>query len=780
MIFKNIVLKIPFFLIFFILPSLSFGQENLTSWEDLEIEKLQNQIKELQLKVYELELKKKGKAINSLERKKVGVVLSGGGAKGFAHIGVLRELEKNGVNIDYIAGTSMGAVIATLYSIGYSPDEIEKLVYTLDIEGIINGKQDRTELPLEQKLGISSQLFSVKYDNKLNFSLPKGLNNSTITYLKLKNLLWDVEGIKNFDNLPIPLRIIATDLDTGTGVAFKDGDLALALTASVSIPTLMTPARIGNKQYVDGMIARNFPVQDVIEMGADIIIGSDVGIELSKNREHDIISIFNQLLAFYSASSTPEQKKLATFVITPEVGDFSPVDFSEVEKLVTAGEKATAKTINEILGTVPKNSDSTNRDSQISFSKKKERNFFFKEVFFSNPLLLSENNRELILESFSEFQDTHLSKVQIEEIFRKLNSLDIVENIYYTLDFSRGEIILDIGVNPSNTLIVGGNYRSDYGTTFSLSTNILKSGKKGSLTNLGVKFGDYVGVELSNLYYYGITNKIGFFSSIAYDESPLFLYNKNEKKAKYIVENSNIKFGVSSQLKNRAFIAYGLSINSSRMDLDTGSGMFEDFQYKKQFGDAFFNINYDTLDNSYFPRKGSKGNLTYTWGGTFLDDADEINYNGLLYNFNHYLPLNKKLTFLSGISGGFISGDSLLLDKFVKVGGIRDNIRRSEFSFAGYHYQSKLTEHALIGKLGFRYEIRPKFFFRGEYDIGTFKESDIEKNEEQDRLWKSFAHGVQVGFSYDSPIGPVSVFLSTASESAKHMLVQFNIGYYLD
>ncbi|MGL4252675.1 MAG: patatin-like phospholipase family protein [Fusobacteriaceae bacterium] len=778
--FKYKFLKLRFFFMFFILTVLIMGEGSLSFPEDLEIKNIQNQIKELQLRVYELQLKKKEKFLNTLSKKKVGVVLSGGGAKGFAHIGVLRELEKNGIKIDYIAGTSMGAIIATLYSVGYSPDEIEKLVYTLDIEGIINAKQDRNELPLEQKLGISSQLFSVKYDNKLNFSLPKGLNNSTITYLKLKNLLWRVEGIKDFDKLPIPLRIIATDLDTGNGIAFREGDLALALTASVAIPTLMTPARIGEKQYVDGMIARNFPVQDMVDMGADIIIGSDVGIELSKNKEHNIVSIFNQLLAFYSANSTPDQKKMATFIITPNVSDFSPVDFTEVEKLVTAGEVATDKIIPDILAITPKNSNFTGRDSTVFFSEKKEKKFFFKKIIFKNPEFLSENNRELLLESFSEFRNSYLTKRELEETFRKLNSLDIVENIYYTLNFSTGEILLDIGVSPSNTLIIGGNYRSDYGTTFSLSTNILKSGKKGSLTNLGIKFGDYVGVELSNLYYYGITNKVGFFSSIAYDESPLLLYNKNEKRAKYIVENSNIKLGLSSQLKNRAFIAYGISGNATRMDLDTGSGLFEKFQYKKQFGDAFFNINYDTLDNHYFPHKGSKGNLSYTWGGTFLDDADEINYNALLYNFDQHYPLNEKSTVFFGLNGGFIDGESILLDRFIKVGGIRDNIKRSEFSFAGYHYQSKLTEHALIGKLGFQYELRPKFFLQGEYNIGTFKESHLESEEDKDRLWKSFVHGAQLGFSYDSPIGPLSVFLSTASQSAKDMLIQFNIGYYLD
>lgn len=768
-----------FFSFFINLFSYAFSTENISTPEDIEIEKIQETIRTLQLKVYELELRKKQKALANIEHKKVGVVLSGGGAKGFAHIGVLRELEKNGIKIDYITGTSMGAVIATLYSIGYTPDEIEKLIFTIDIPGIMNAKPDRTTLPLEQKLGVASQLFSIKYDENLNFSLPKGLNNSNVTYLKLKNLLWKAEGIRDFDKLPIPLRIVATDLDTGKGVAFKEGDLAQVLTASVAIPTLMTPARIGDKLYVDGMIARNFPVQDIVDMGADIIIGSDVGIELTENRDHNIVSIFNQLLAFYSTNSTPQQKKLATFVITPDIRNFSPVDFNEADKIIHAGEVATKDMIDEILTITPADLDGS---FVVEYFPQGSKNpeFLFKKLAFTNEEEIPFEIRELLKETFKEYENRKLTKEDIELIFTKLNSLDFIENIYYLLDFEEGMISVDIGENPSNSLIVGANYRSDYGTTFNLSTNILKSGKSGSLTNLSLKFGDYLGAELSNLYYYGITNKIGFFSSMAYDESPLFLYNNNSKKAKYIVENANIKLGVSSQLMNRVFLAYGLAVNTTKLDLDIGSSIFEGLQYNKQFGDAFFNINYDTIDNQYFPTSGTKGTFTYTWGGTFLNDASEINYHGFLYELNKYYRTTKKLSLSASLAGGFIQGDSILIDKYIKVGGNRNNIKRSEFSFAGYHYQSKLTEHAMIGKLGLQYIIRPNLYFNAQYNIGTFKENEVAVDHDRNDIWKTYDHGFQLGLSYDSFFGPLSLYLSTADKSAKDLLIQFNLGYYLD
>lgn len=757
----------------------TFSNEISILQEDLEIERIYNQIKVLQLRVYELELKKKEKALANIESKKIGLVLSGGGAKGFAHIGVLRELEKNGIKVDFIGGTSMGAVIATLYSIGYTPDQIEELIQTMDIPGIMNAKPDRTTLPLEQKLGISSQLFSVKYDEKMNFSLPKGLNNSNVTYLKLKNLLWRAEGIRDFDKLPIPLRIVATDLDTGKGVAFKEGDLAQVLTASVAIPTLMTPARIGDKLYVDGMIARNFPVQDIVDMGADIIIGSDVGIELTEQKDHNILSIFNQLLAFYSANTTPQQKKLATFVITPQVSQFSSLDFKDADKIITAGEVATKDMIDEILSITPKNLEGSFVGEYFPRGSK-DPEFLFKNLSFSSEKEVPFEIRELLQETFKEHENRKLTKENIELIFTKLNSLDFIENIYYLLDFETGEIAVDIGENPSNTLIVGANYRSDYGTTFNLSTNILKSGKRGSLTNVSFKFGDYLGLELSNLYYYGITNKIGFFSSIAYDESPLILYSNNSKKAKSIIENANIKLGVSSQLKNRLFLAYGLAVNTSKLNLDTGSSAFEPLQYDKQFGDAFFNLSYDTINNQYFPTDGAKGVFNYTWGGTFLNDASEINYHGFLYELNGYHPISKNLSFSGGMAGGFIQGDSILIDKYIKVGGTRNNIKRGEFSFSGYHYQGLLTEHAVIGRLGLQYKIRPNLYLNAQYNLGTFKMNNLSILEGEQDIWEHFIQGIQIGLAYDSFFGPLSVNISTAEKTSDSFLLQFNLGYYLD
>ncbi|MGL5125322.1 MAG: patatin-like phospholipase family protein, partial [Fusobacteriaceae bacterium] len=287
--------------------------------EDREILKLKKEIETIELKIEKLQNKKEKNKLLNGKRKKIGLVLSGGGAKGFAHIGVLKALEKNGIEIDYITGTSMGAIIATLYSIGYTPDEIEELSYNLDLKEILSGENDRSKAPLETRLKKNKSIATLRYDKSLNFSLPKGLTDNNASYLKLKELLKGYDSEQDFDKLPIPLRIIATDLNTGEGVAFKSGDLARVLNASIAIPTLTDPVRIGETPYIDGMIARNFPVEDILDMGAEVIIGSDVTAVLKEEDKYDIVTVFNKLLGIYSSKGNKEQREMATFVIAPEL-----------------------------------------------------------------------------------------------------------------------------------------------------------------------------------------------------------------------------------------------------------------------------------------------------------------------------------------------------------------------------------------------------------------------------------------------------------------------------
>ncbi|MGL5056351.1 MAG: patatin-like phospholipase family protein [Fusobacteriaceae bacterium] len=747
--------------------------------EDREILKLKKEIETIELKIEKLQNKKEKNKLLNGKRKKIGLVLSGGGAKGFAHIGVLKALEKNGIEIDYITGTSMGAIIATLYSIGYTPDEIEELSYNLDLKEILSGENDRSKAPLETRLKKNKSIATLRYDKSLNFSLPKGLTDNNASYLKLKELLKGYDSEQDFDKLPIPLRIIATDLNTGEGVAFKSGDLARVLNASIAIPTLTDPVRIGETPYIDGMIARNFPVEDILDMGAEVIIGSDVTAVLKEEDKYDIVTVFNKLLGIYSSKGNKEQREMATFVIAPELNEVSSTDFSQIKKIISAGENATLEQIEKIKSVnIIKKVSEKDKQKKLKIKNANLEKISIEQIQFKNENL-SVELRETIKELFKDYKNKELIKEDFDKFFQRINNLDYIEKVYYTFSENRKFLILDIDEKPANTLGMGVNYRSDYGTIFNVNTNILKFGKTGSLTNAGLNFGDYFGAEISNFSYYGLSNKIGIISALSYNEHPFILYQKGKKLAKYTEKELSLKFGISSQIRDQILLVYGLNIHKTELELETGSKNMERYNDKTIFGDGFFKLAYDNLNDSMFPTKGGKLDLHYIWGGAVFSYEKPVNFYGPIYSGKQNFYLTEKISMFSEVSGGAISGDSVPLNKYIKLGGFYNNLKKTELAFSGYHFQEKMTSGAIIFQTGIQYKILDNFYFTGKYNLGSFSEKGIDESSINRQLWKDFVNGYEFSLGYKTIFGPINLSISK-NDDMKEWLYQLNIGYYLE
>ena len=227
-------------------------------------------------------------------RKKVGVVLSGGGAKGFAHIGVLKVLEEAGIPIDYIAGTSMGAVVGGLYAVGYSADMIDSLIQIQDWNSLMRDVVSREHIPASQRNNHNRYVASLPYefpfgDKSVGVTLPPGVFTGQNIYNLFLNTTIGYQGNINFDDLPIPFGCISADVRTGKEVVMRNGDLAEAIRASMAIPGMFTPVEKDDLLLIDGGLVNNYPVDLVRSMGADIVIGSifpidDEVIEKSKGK----------------------------------------------------------------------------------------------------------------------------------------------------------------------------------------------------------------------------------------------------------------------------------------------------------------------------------------------------------------------------------------------------------------------------------------------------------------------------------------------------------------
>jgi len=289
-----------------------------------------------------------GQEESILLRPKIGVVLSGGGAKGMAHIGVLRALERAGIRPDYIAGTSMGAVIGGLYSIGYSADSLQKIVESVNWEQVLSNKIPLNYIAYEEKYYYDRYLVNFPIE-KFKILLPNGLIEGQMLSELLSDYTWSASKYQSFDEFPIPFRCIATDVSTGKAYVFKDGPLAKAMRASMAIPTAFTSVDVDTTLFVDGGIVNNFPVELVKEMGADIIIGVNVSSTGFDHAEeiNNIPGILMQMAMISSLEKLPAQIDSCTIYIHPELGDYNTASFSSYKEILQIGDEAGNKFLPE-------------------------------------------------------------------------------------------------------------------------------------------------------------------------------------------------------------------------------------------------------------------------------------------------------------------------------------------------------------------------------------------------------------------------------------------------
>lgn len=280
-------------------------------------------------------------------RPTIGLALSGGGARGAAHVGVLRVIERMGIPVDYVAGTSMGAVVGGLYAMGMSPDEIEATIEEIDWTAIFQDEPPRQDRRIQRKLDDNDFLFSARpgvNEEKREVNLVPALIQGHRLDLALRRYTLPARSIHDFDDLKIPFRAVATDAVTGDAVILGSGDLATSIRASMAVPAAFAPVEIGDKLLIDGGLAMNLPVSVAREMGADIIIAVDVGGPRRDREEiNDVLEMLDQVMGLVTWRNTQEQiAKLRgrDVLITPPLGRIvTAADFNKMLEAIAIGER---------------------------------------------------------------------------------------------------------------------------------------------------------------------------------------------------------------------------------------------------------------------------------------------------------------------------------------------------------------------------------------------------------------------------------------------------------
>lgn len=270
-------------------------------------------------------------------RPKVGLALSGGGSLGMAHVGVLKVIEEAGLRPDYITGVSMGSIVGSLYSIGYSPDTMQLLFRTADWNLILSNNVPENKVIFTEKKYFNNSILALPILSR-KVKLPSGLINGQQIEKSLSHFTWPAADIDDFSKLPIPFLCIGTDLVSTGKVVLRNGYLADAVRASMAVPSIFTPMKIDSAVIIDGGFVRNIAVSELREMGADIVIGSYTGFHRYNEQElESVTGVIKQLSFFNSINDYSRQKKLIDILIEPDVKDFSSTVFTNSDSIINRG-----------------------------------------------------------------------------------------------------------------------------------------------------------------------------------------------------------------------------------------------------------------------------------------------------------------------------------------------------------------------------------------------------------------------------------------------------------
>jgi NTE family protein len=712
---------------------------------------------------------------DSIKKPKIGLVLTGGGAKGFAHIGVLKVLEKAGVKIDYIGGTSMGAVVGGLYATGYNAQQIDSIFHNTNFDELLKDYVPRKNKSFYEKRNDEMYAFSLPF-KKLSIGVPIALSKGMYNYNLLNKLTHSVRHIRDFNQLPIPFLCIATDIETGEQLILNKGSLSQALLASSAFPSLFSPVEINGKMLIDGGVSNNYPIDEVRKMGADIIIGVDVQDGL-KNRDSlkEATQILLQISNLQMIGAMPEKIRKTDIYIKPDISGYTVISFDKENEIIKKGEDAALKVLDQInkIG-------QTNKPSQRLDSKN--------DVINITKLTINDvkdYTRAYIIGKLGFIQGSKISYEQLKQGINTLNATGNFAAINYQLNkFNSGdELELTIKESGNSTFLKFGlHYDGLYKSAALINLTQKKSLFRNDVLSLDLVIGDNFRYNLD----YYIDN--GFYFSFGF-KSRFNQFNKNVSTdfsngaifQQLGINSLNVDYSdwtnsayLQTIFEQKFLVGAGVEMKHLKISsktLENINPVFEKSDYTSVYG----YLKYDSLDSKYFPKKGWYFNSNLQ---SYLFASNNSN------PFNRFSIASSELgitrTFYKVINLKFESGAGLSFGQksmhfldFV-LGGYGFNPINNFKQFYGYDFIS-ISADSYVKALA-------------TLDIEFYKKNHVNFSvnyaNAEDKLfstgnWLATPRysGYAVGYGLETILGPLEIKYSWSPELPKGFL-GFNVGFW--
>jgi len=709
------------------------------------------------------------------KKPKIGLVLSGGGAKGFAHIGVLKVIEEAGIKIDYIGGTSMGAVIGGLYATGFNASQIDSIFHTVDFDKLINDYVPRGSKNFYEKR--NDELYAVTLPfNKFKIGIPEALSKGMYNFNLLTRLTRNVKNIHDFNQLPIPFLCIATDIERGEQVLLNKGNLAQCILASAAFPSLFSPVEIEGKVLIDGGVVNNYPIQEVIDLGADVIIGVDVQEGLKdRTALRDATKILVQITNFSMIDKMKGNVQKTTVYIQPDIKDYSVISFDKGKEIIVKGEEASFAVYEKLKQLV--NHDFPYRKPKLKL--------------ISDSILVS----DIQVNEMKNFTSTYVkgklrfkpgSLITYTKLQNGINNINGTQNfnaITYALQplGNAEQLVLNLKENDTKTqLKLGLHYDGLYKSA--VLANITQKNLliKNDNSSLDLIIGDNFRYNFNYYVDNGYNISFGFKSSLNQFDRSISQTIQVGKEMDEELSLINVDFQdwnnqayFQSVFVQKYLIGGGIEykyLNIVPSVVTKNSPAVEDSNYLGVFG----YLKFDALDSKYFPTKG------WSFTGDVHSYLMSSNYSKVFEPFTilkadfavaaKVLP---RLVFKFETDAGTTVGKQSVPFLNFMLGGYGYNAINNFKSFFGYDFLSLGGNSYIksLGTLDFEFYKRNHFNLTANYaNIGNRIFSSLD--------WVALPKysGYAVGYGLDSILGPVEVKYSWSPEQPKGFF-WFSVGY---
>ena len=768
-------------------------------------------------------------SIKVKERPKVGLVLSGGGAKGAAHVGVLKYLEDNGIPIDYIAGTSMGSVVGGMYALGYSTDEILDVLRSADWNRLISNEVDRRKISFTRKLENETMVFTVPFSLKkknedlqaMSFknSLPKGFVTGDNIINLFNSLAVGYADSLSFGQLPIPFLCIATDMLSGEAAVLDKGEFTKALRASMAIPVLFDPVKMNQTLYTDGGLTCNFPAEQCKAMGADYVIGVSMspGLEDNPDNLSSVLYQIKQLKEIITDKDFDRYHEQCDIFISPDLKGVGMLSFDaeSVARVTQSGYEAAsaqADKFEELKRVVLVQPEDT---VPKTLKRKKAVNITRNKVLISGIEFVGVDKK---LDKWMH----RVCRVEIGDMVDK-NDIDESVSIYYgTGNFKSVTYTLHNDPVTTDGYILRFNFVEknphDFGLGFRfdsqdmlsvlLHVGINSNRMSGFKTDLDAKLGGNQWLKLNVSYGHLLYPKINFAYHFRNSELDVYDMDKLEMNEKFLQHKFRLYLSENHTRTFSAGVGLEMELMTPTKVMYSDEIATQDVDYKgvNTLG-TFAYFSFDNLNKNRFATRGVKGRVDFNWKDcTFTSKGiNKFQLASLVFGFEGYVPVIKdRFVLVPQLYGSFLFGKGAVSGN---EGGWNDLFKGPvpmypylnniiggtemgryidhQLPFIGVNKTSFAFNNLAIARLDMRVRVHKNHYLtamvnyaRSSIDFPNFfKKSD-------ELLWESLYDynasnwwGAGIRYSLDTKIGPLEFDISSSNIS-KSVNLYFSLGYY--